>query len=277
MAKYRIIRREQGSAALCGGNHYWREIEENQAADLDMDEIRELNRLPEHPPQQMPSHASYVFSAMISLIVIVAFTGLIFWSLAPYLRMPDLSFLSRSAELAKDDAFTSLKAAVVSIKGDRSSGSGFNLRADGLIVTNYHVVEDSVENNSDVMVTFADGRLYPVRKWQKVDDYDLAVAVIRGENLPHVELAGEPPLPGDDLIFIGNPLGFDWTISEGQIMEIISQGNIILFSGPVRSGSSGSPLFNSQGQVVGVIYASLRDVPNNGLAISAQLLFTYVE
>jgi S1-C subfamily serine protease len=129
------------------------------------------------------------------------------------------------------------------------------------------------------MVTFANGRRYPARHWQYVGDYDLAVAVIAGRDLPYVELNTDLPQPDDPLIFIGNPLGFDWTISEALMLEMIDFGgdSIIYFSGPVRSGSSGSPLFNSAGQVTGVIYASLRDVPDSGLAIPAQLLLSYVE
>jgi len=275
MAKYRIIRRYQEKAELYGGNNYWREIEKDSVADLDLDDIRELNRLSEYPPQQMSERGVSFLSGLISIVVIVAFCGLLVSGLLPFLRMPDLSFLLRSAELAKDDVLAPLKKAVVSIEGSRASGSGFNLRADGLIVTNRHVVED----NLGVMVIFSDGRRYPARNWQYVEDYDLAVADIRGKNLPHVELCDELPLPGDDLVFVGNPLGFDWTISEGQMLEIYSYGEstIIHFAGPVRSGSSGSPLYNSQGQVVGVIYASLRDVEDHGLAIPAQLLLSFVE
>jgi S1-C subfamily serine protease len=177
--------------------------------------------------------------------------------------------------LAKDEALASLREAVVTIKGASSSGSGFNLRADGLIITNRHVVED----NLGVMVTFTNGARYPVKNWHYVGDYDLAVATIAGADLPHVELGDKLPQVNDPLIFIGNPLGFDWTISEAVMLEMYEyqDDSIIYFSGPVRSGSSGSPLFNSAGQVIGVIFASLRDVENIGLAIPAQLLLTYVE
>jgi S1-C subfamily serine protease len=87
------------------------------------------------------------------------------------------------------------------------------------------------------------------------------------------------PEKDDKLIFIGNPLGFDWTISEATMLEMIDYGtdSIIYFNGPVRSGSSGSPLFNSSGQVIGVIFANLRDEPDIGLAIAAQLLLSYIE
>lgn len=272
MGKYRIIRHQQAEAELYGGEQYWQELHKEQAAELDLDEIRELNQMPEQMPEETPRNAPWPVRAAL-LVMLAAFIMLFSLNVLPYLRMPDLSFLSRSAELAQNEALVSLKSAVVSIEGARASGSGFNLRADGLIVTNRHVVE----NNPATSVIFADGSRYLAREWQYVEGYDLALAVIRGKDLPYVQLATDTPQAGDNLIFIGNPLGFDWTISEAQMLaEIDFEGDtIIYFAGPVRSGSSGSPLFNAAGQVVGVIFASLRDVADSGLAIPGSLLLSY--
>lgn len=278
MAKYRIIRRDRGKVEYLGGGYYWREISKGQAQDLDWEEIRELNRLPENTAEELsqPNRVGQVLNSIVALVTLLAVLLLLSGRGLPNLRnMPDISFLARSGQLAKDDALASLKQAVVTVSGASSSGSGFNLKPEGLIVTNRHVVEDNI----GVMVTFADGRRYPARNWQYVGEYDLAVAVIAGRDLPHVELNAELPQPEDPLIFIGNPLGYDWTISEAVMMDMLNYGDdsIIRFSGPVRSGSSGSPLFNSAGQVVGIIFASLRDVPDSGLAIPAWLLLSYVE
>ncbi|MCL1816944.1 MAG: serine protease [Clostridiales bacterium] len=277
MAKYRIVRSSCGKAEYLGGGFYWKELTKEQARDLDIKEIRELNQLPEEEtePEETGRITQGIFILFTLLMVLVFLFSSGLPSLKSLINMPDFSFLARSGELAKDDVLLSLKEAVVTIKGASSSGSGFNLRADGLIVTNRHVVE----NNIGVMVTFSNGKSYAARTWQYVGDYDLAVAVIAGKNLPHVELGNELPQADDPLIFIGNPLGFDWTISEGVMREMWAYGRdlIIYFSGPVYSGSSGSPLFNSEGQVIGVIFASLRDVENSGLAIPAQLLLSYID
>ena len=274
--KYRIVRRESGKVEYLGGGHYWKELNKGQIRDLDMEEIDELNQLSKEEEPSQSGWLGNVFNRIIALVTLLAVFFFLAGSNLPFLRnlrnLPDISFLARSGELSKDEALASLKQAVVSIDGAYSSGSGFNLRPDGLIVTNRHVVEGNV----GVMVTFANGRRYPARNWQYVWDYDLAVAVIAGEDLPHVTLSATLPEPNDPLIFIGNPLGFDWTISEGVVLEIREDG-VIYFSGPVRSGSSGSPLFDSAGQVVGVIFASLRDVADSGLAIPAGLLLSYVE
>ena len=276
MAKYRIVRRGRGKAEYLGGGHYWREINKEQARELDWAEIRELNRLPDEEEQPLSGWPERVFNGLTAVVTLLAVIFFLTSAGLPSIRnMPDISFLARSGVLAKDEALVSLKQAVVSINGVSSSGSGFNISPDGLIVTNRHVVE----GNTGVMVTFADGQRYPARNWQYVGDYDLAVAMIVGEDMPHVELSAELPLPDAPLIFIGNPLGFDWTISEAVMAEMLSYGqdSVICFSGPVRSGSSGSPLFNSDGLVVGVIFASLRDIPDSGLAIPAGLLLSYLE
>jgi S1-C subfamily serine protease len=280
MAKYRIVRRGSGKVEYLGGGLYWKELNKGQVRDLDLEEIRELNQLPEdQEPGWLMRMFGGVFKGIIVMITLLAVSIFLLSNGLPSFKnlrnLPDLSFLARSGVLGKDEALATLKKSVVTIKGASSSGSGFNLRADGLIITNRHVVE----GNIGVMVTFTNGRRFPVRNWQYIEDYDLAVAVIAGKNLPHVELGAVLPEAGDPLIFIGNPLGFDWTISEAVMLEMINHGadSIIYFSGPVHPGSSGSPLFNSAGQVIGIIFASLRDVPDSGLAIPAQLLLSYVE
>jgi len=276
MAKYRIVRRGSGRVEYLGGEHYWRELSKGQARDLDFEEIRQLNQLPEKKDPSRPGWPGRIFDELIALVTILAvFFFLTSAGMPSFFHMPDISFLSRSGELSKDETLTSLKQAVVSIEGAFASGSGFNISPDGLIVTNRHVVED----NTGVMVTFTNGRRYSASNWQYVGGYDLAVAVIAGEDLPYLELDAKLPQPDAPLVFIGNPLGFDWTISEAVMLEMLNYGedSIICFSGPVRPGSSGSPLFNNEGQVVGVIFASLRDVEDSGLAIPAQLLLIYVE
>jgi len=279
MAKYRIVRRDSEPIKYAGGSFYWKELKKSQVRDLDMEEIWELNQLPDQKDDSiLPAWLNRAFSGLFITVFMVAVVIFLVSSGLPSLRnIPDIGFLARSGQLAKDEALVSLRRSVVSISGASSSGSGFNISEDGLIVSNRHVVE----NNRGVMVTFSDGRRFPASNWQYVEGYDLAVASIAGSGLPYVQLDMTLPEPGDPLIFIGNPLGFDWTISEAEMIELWqnrhNEDTIIYFSGPVRSGSSGSPLFNSQGQVIGVIYASLRGEADSGLAIPAQMLLSYIE
>lgn len=143
-----------------------------------------------------------------------------------------------------------------------SSGSGFVITADGYIVTNYHVIS----GGSSVEVTFNDGSTYPAQIVGGDEDYDIAVIKIDpGENQlqPVVIGSSDSLLVGEDVIAIGNPLGeLTFSMSEGIISclnrEINVDGtpfNMIQITAAVNSGNSGGPLFNTYGEVVGIVSA----------------------
>ena len=113
---------------------------------------------------------------------------------------------------SRDESLAALQEAVVVIEGTGGNGTGFNISEDGLIVTNRHVVEDSriitIRFGGDGAETFT------TREWIDIPEVDMALIDIDGEDLPFVELNDEYPSADDEIIFIGNPLGYDWTISE---------------------------------------------------------------
>ena len=143
-----------------------------------------------------------------------------------------------------------------------SSGSGFIITEDGYIVTNYHVIE----GGENVSVTLNDGKSYPAQIVGGDKDYDIAVIKVdAGETkLKPVTLGTSSSLQvGDDVVTIGNPLGeLTFSMSEGIVSclnrEINLDGtpfNMIQVSVAVNSGNSGGPLFNSYGEVVGIVSA----------------------
>ena len=265
---------------------YWRETSPEQARDLDFDEIAALNHAAEEeeaagaageePIPISPFRSPWV-KAVLALAVIVAF--LVWVSADLFSGIIDFSFVKRSAQLAQDEALTALRQAVVTVESSSGSGSGFNIRADGLIVTNLHVVDTA----GIITVTTADGNVYTSRTYLPVDGVDLALIDIDGADLPTVELSASYPDAGDSLIFIGNPLGIDWTISEATARGMVTVDDItqdtpmIWFDGPVQPGYSGSPLFNSQSEVIGVVFAKLTEVENSGLAIPISYLISFLE
>ena len=286
MAKYRIKQEEQGSALpepQFPPEEYWRETKLEQAADLDFAEIAALNQQAEEAAADddeavpiRPFRNPWL-QAVIAALLIVSFS---LWISADLIGSNiDFSFVKRSAELAQDQALASLRQAVVTVESNGGSGSGFNIRADGLIVTNLHVVAEA----GLITVTLADGSVYTSRSYTPVPGVDLALIDIKGENLPTLELSASYPEAGDSLIFIGNPLGIDWTISEGtargmaRVDDLTPDTPMIWFDGPVQPGSSGSPLFNDQSQVIGVVCAKLTDVENSGLAIPISYLISFLE
>lgn len=279
MAIYRIKQDRSLLEPPEQSQEYWREAKPGQESDLDFDEIRELNEnIPEQEDElePIPRFRSPWLTVLLGVVLILSFMICIGYSLFP--QRFDFSLLIRSAEMAQDASLAALQQAVVKVETPSGGGSGFNIRPEGLIVTNAHVVED----RGFLTITFpesAGGQVFITKEYILIEGADLALIPIQGENLPAVELAEIPAAPGDEVIFIGNPRGYDWTISGGIILGAArDEANAaLLFQGPVHPGSSGSPIFNDKSQVVGVIYATLASEEGQlGLAAPISQLTTAI-
>lgn len=143
-----------------------------------------------------------------------------------------------------------------------SSGSGFVITKDGYIVTNYHVIKGA----NNVQVTLNDGATYSAQVIGGDEDYDIAVIKVdpgEKELKPVVIGSSDNLAVGDDIIAIGNPLGeLTFSMSEGIVSclnrEINVDGtpfNMIQITAAVNGGNSGGPLFNTYGEVVGIVSA----------------------
>ena len=134
-------------------------------------------------------------------------------------------------------------------------GSGFIISEDGYILTNHHVVKGS----SAVKVRLSTGDSYEGDVVGIDDSLDIAVVKIKAQNLPYAKLGkSENIRVGDWVVAIGNPYGLSHTVTSG----IISAKNRTLGAGPyddylqtdasINPGNSGGPLFNLNGEVVGI-------------------------
>ena len=165
-----------------------------------------------------------------------------------------------------------------------ASASGVIISKDGYVVTNHHVVEGSSSytvkvNTTDPETGISQSETYDAMLCGSDEDTDLAVLKINGvSDLPAAKLGDSDKLRlGDDVIAIGNPLGFETSISKGIISGLNRQVDdnrrsltSIQTDAPINSGNSGGALFNTYGEVVGIVYEKLVSgyAENMGFAIT---------
>jgi len=137
----------------------------------------------------------------------------------------------------------------------RGMGSGFIVGADGIIMTNAHVVKDATE----VVVKLTDRREFKAKVLGSDPKTDVAVLKINAANLPVVTLGSTENLRvGEWVLAIGAPFGFENTVTAGVVsakgrsLPDDSAVPFIQTDVAVNPGNSGGPLFNARGEVVGI-------------------------
>ncbi|WP_153722927.1 S1C family serine protease [Sporosarcina cascadiensis] len=172
--------------------------------------------------------------------------------------IPAIEFLKTSSELSKNPQVALYKEAVVVVSTGDSKGTGFSISENGTILTNYHVIE----GNETVMISFPEGDIYTGTVTRTFPDIDLAVLEVRDENLPHLKLAESTNFTKNEPItFIGNPLSFSGIANKGHVLDYIQlpdwEQPVVMIKAPVYRGNSGSPVINTKGEVIGIIFATL--------------------
>ena len=164
-----------------------------------------------------------------------------------------------------------------------ASGSGFVLSQDGYIATNYHVIEEAAEDDTGAVtieVSFANGDKYDARLIGGEKDNDVAVIKIDADDLTPVTLGDSSKLVvGEKVYAIGNPLGeLTYSLTDGLISaldrlitttstdkngrQVSTTLNVFQTNCAINPGNSGGPLFDSYGNVVGVVSAKYTQSSN---------------
>ena len=143
-----------------------------------------------------------------------------------------------------------------------SSGSGFVFHEDGYVVTNLHVIRNAINANGKIRIGFSNYAQYEATIFNYDEISDLAILKItneEGEKFKKVKWGAKPKLGGHAII-IGSPIGLDFSISFGIISAV---DRTILRAAPpfvpyvqtdaaMNRGNSGGPLFNAEGEVIGI-------------------------
>lgn len=193
--------------------------------------------------------------------------------------------LEQESKLPLPDLARIIHPSVVSIVGldsngnAQSSGTGFVVREDGLIATNRHVVEEAstlkVQTSSGSYLTFKGVQ-------QHSGTADVILLKVAENGLPVLELEKTPTFEvGDSIAVVGSPLGLDGTLSAGIVSAIrmdkpiisgmsgvsTQDAGFIQISAPISPGSSGSPVVNESGKVIGIATAKIKGGENLNVAL----------
>lgn len=186
---------------------------------------------------------------------------------------------SSSGTLTAEEIYAKCSPSVFSLttyndEGEaHSTGSGVFLSADGLAVTNWHVLDGA----ASATITTTDGTTYDVSGVYDYDvDNDLALLQIDGTGFTPMAVNDSGTLnTGATVYAIGNPQGLESSMSAGIISSahrVVNDTDYIQVTTPISSGSSGGALINTRGELIGITSASVSNGQNLNLAVPIEKL-----
>jgi len=182
-----------------------------------------------------------------------------------------------SAQTAQKIARKAFKSTVLLVMEDSNGqplalGSGFFVR-DGEVATNLHVVQGAARGYAKVVGRKAK---YDIKGITAIDPKrDLVILKISGVRARPLAIGNSETVQiGDTVYAVGNPLGLEGTFSQGIVSSIREVGTdkLLQITAPISPGSSGGPVLNGKGEVIGVSVATLRGGQNLNFAIPSNYL-----
>jgi Trypsin-like peptidase domain len=177
----------------------------------------------------------------------------------------------KSAATIAKDANGAVVSIVMSDKEGHpiAQGSGFLVSKNGQVVTNYHVIK----NGSSAVIKLPDGAFFAVDGVLASNkDRDVAIIQAHGNDFRKLILGDSDSLQvGQEVVAIGSPLSLESTVSNGIVSAIRTveegRGKLLQITAPISPGSSGGPLFNMAGKVVGITTSHIKGGENLNFAI----------
>ena len=153
-----------------------------------------------------------------------------------------------------------------------SLGSGFFVKED-VIATNLHVIEDAASGYAKII---GKKEKYDISGFVAIDKQrDLVLLKLQDANAPIIALAESNDVSvGDEVYAIGNPQGLEGTFSKGIVSSVrkVDKDIFLQITAPISPGSSGGPVLNTEGKVVGVSFATFNSGQNLNFAIPVSYL-----
>ncbi|SES43015.1 S1 family peptidase [Salipaludibacillus aurantiacus] len=214
----------------------------------------------EEEENQKPKRKRKGIKIFIASLVAVALLSNVFAIWPRLFNLPAIEFLATSQELSKNEEVQSYKESIVVVRAGNSKGTGFYISEEGFVMTNEHVVG----NDPQPTVSFQNGDHHVAEVIETDDQLDVAILQIDTEeeiNYPALEFENNWEMDSSVYV-IGNPLFFNYIANEGVIIGTTSTQSreepVLMLDAPIYQGSSGSPVINNEGKVVGMVYATMR-------------------
>jgi hypothetical protein len=211
-----------------------------------------------------------IFVLLIVASILIIFSTLIIASGAIEENLPSLIRRIKPSTViiyTYDDKGESLK-----------QGSGFFINQNGDVVTNYHVIQGA----SSAEIKTTDGNTYPITYILAGDEQSDLIRLsvnISSKYVYPLSLNKTIPEIGESIIVYGSPLGLENTVSDGivsAIRDIPNYGRIIQITAPISPGSSGSPVLNMKGEVIGIATLQMVEGQNLNFAIPSERIASFI-
>ncbi len=197
-------------------------------------------------------HTRFLAALCILLLIIIATLTVTFLTINDKLKK------TNSSETEYISIVNKVRNSIVAIGTEKTAGSGIIIREDGYILTNYHVISE-IKENDKIQVLLIDKRIFSAKILGADDKSDIALLKINATNLPVANLGNSDAVKvGEKVIAIGNPFGFESTVTSGIISALhrdrgpTEYKDFIQTDASINPGNSGGPLINADGEVIGL-------------------------